>query len=1163
MPKAVESDDGLGRIAVPSLTGKTLRIFGTMFEIAARKRLASVLATVAAVYLLLESLERLASTGPGLRLLGYLAPWQSDHVQLLLALAAGLAFVWRRALMQAREQAARNAELRGELAENIQRYRSLFDLNPEAAYSLTLDGAFLSANRSVVALTGYTVEQLLGQSFAPLVAPEHLDDTVAAFANACAGQSPEYETAVLHKDGHRIDIAVKNVPIIVDGDIVGVYGVARDVTWEKRVNSELMRLYAAMGQATEGLAITDGNTKVLYVNQARAAMHGYAEPGDVIGGDTYALYPPAEHERLVSEAVPRLRAGQSWRGEVTAARLDGTTFTAEMSVSALHGGEFVSVARDITEQKAAEEAMRASEERFRASLAEITEGYFETDLHGRLNFCNQALCDILGTGTDELAQLAYREIARPEDAAEVYERFNRVFRTGEPDRGFDWSFVRSDGAVRAVETSVSLIKDRVGRPVGFRGVVRDVTEHRETDRRLRASEELYRLVSRASEETTWDGDLVSGITRCSGALFSMFGIDEEEIVFGDDWWKGRLHPEDEDRILMSLEHVFASHEGQNWSEEYRLRKESGDYAHVLTRASIVRDTEGNPVRMVGSMLDITARKQYEFELASARREAEEANQAKSQFLANMSHELRTPMHGVVGMVDVLLATELDEEQTEYADTVRRSGENLLHIINDILDLSKIEAGRLSLETTEFHLHQVVADAATPLAEVAQRKGLALVSTVDPTLPPLVCGDRWRIAQVLTNLLGNAVKFTEGGQVELHVEALDRTGDTRRVRFRIQDSGVGMTPEQVDGLFRPFRQVDSSPTRRFGGTGLGLVISRQLVEMMGGRIAVQSEAGVGSTFTVEVPFGVATAGAAGTVSAVHAPEQEVQRARSSDPTSAGEGDRGTVLVVDDSTVNQKVALTMLRNVGYTADVAVDGVEAIDALSRKEYDAVLLDLQMPNMDGYETARQVRNREEGASGGRSARRVPVIAMTASALAGERERVLAVGMDDYLPKPFRAADLQEVLSRWTAPGPAPSASTATARVEESTRGENTADADALDEKIVTELRELGEQVGDDFTETLLSEYLADAAGHVAALEQAVARGDAEALKRVAHTFKGSSASIGAAQLRLLLAELERLGSQGQLNGAHALVDAVRTALAHTTPLLRTALEGAATCGS
>ena len=310
----------------------------------------------------------------------------------------------------------------------------------------------------------------------------------------------------------------------------------------------------------------------------------------------------------------------------------------------------------------------------------------------------------------------------------------------------------------------------------------------------------------------------SGVQRWAGAVQPMLGFAPGEIGESGAWWEERIHPEDRQRVISGLNAVLESG-GRTWSAEYRLRHRQGDYKVVFDRGYVVRDDDGEPVRMLGSFMDITERRQAEQELERAKEEAESANRAKSDFLANMSHELRTPMNGVIGMTGLLLDTELDPEQREYAETVRLSGENLLAIINDVLDFSKIGAGRMELEVVDFDLRDTAEEALGLFAERAHAKGLELANFIEPGVPTALMGDPGRLTQVLTNIVGNAIKFTEEGEVML--------------RFSVSDTGIGLTAEQLSRLFRSFTQADASTTRRYGGTGLGLAISKQLVEMMGG------------------------------------------------------------------------------------------------------------------------------------------------------------------------------------------------------------------------------------------------------------------------------------------------------------------------------------------
>jgi len=489
-------------------------------------------------------------------------------------------------------------------------------------------------------------------------------------------------------------------------------------------------------------------------------------------------------------------------------------------------------------------------------------------------------------------------------------------------------------------------------------------------------------------------DLRGNIQFVNDAFCRMFGFEKARVLGRS--FKDLQHPARHARTLEIFSTVYRTGEPVR-SYEYQVSPD----LFVDQSISLERDDSGRPVTFLSIFRDCTARKQAEEATARARAAAESANQAKSEFLANMSHEIRTPMNGIIGMTALALDGPLTPPQAECLDMIRSQAESLLTIVNDILDFSKIESRRVEFESVPFTLAHAVDDVVKPLAMRAREKGITLGSSIAASVPARILGDPVRLKQILTNVIGNAVKFTEEGSVTLEVTVERRDEGPHLLHLRVSDTGIGIPPDKLTAIFEPFRQVDGSMTRRFGGTGLGLAISATLAEMMGGRIQVESTPGGGSTFDIAIPA-VAAPPNVRTESAVSAEVAATAR-RLVTPDKAAR-----ILIAEDNIINQRVAAALLTKRGHTVTVVNNGREAVDALQREKFDLVLMDVQMPEMDGFEATAAIRERER-----ETGRRIRIVAMTAHAMTGDRERCLAAGMDGYLSKPIDQRSLFEVVEK------------------------------------------------------------------------------------------------------------------------------------------------------
>ncbi len=676
----------------------------------------------------------------------------------------------------------------------------------------------------------------------------------------------------------------------------------------------------------------------------------------------------------------------------------------------------------------------------------------------------------------------------------------------------------------------------------------EAADRRKVEQALRTSEGRLTTTVQNTNIGIWDWDLSSNHVYLSPEWKRQLGYDQDELDNTFQEWESRIHPDDHDRAMGTIE-ACLSGRISGLEIEHRLRHKDGCYRWILARGTMVKNEADLSSRIMGIHIDVTDRKIVEEQLRQAKEAAEAASLAKSQFLANMSHEIRTPMNGVLGMAELLLRSVLGDKERRLTESIQHSGTVLLAIINDILDFSKIEAGKLQLEAIPFEVRRTIREAVELSVPAAQKKQLKLSWIIDEDVPMHLLGDPTRLRQILVNLVGNAVKFTDRGSIGVSVACETQSDEHYGLSITVRDTGIGVAAEQQTHIFDAFSQADGSTTRKYGGTGLGLAIVKQLVTLMEGRVELESRLGQGSAFRFTALFRRCES-----VQDPVSPTEATITARA-EPIDQPAHHRKEIriLLVEDNPVNREVACGMLESFTCRIDTAENGREALVALETKEYDLVFMDCQMPEMDGLTATRLIRERESQATpptndpAEHHSHRVPIVALTAHAMQGDRELCLSAGMDDYLTKPFTLAQLEQVLTRWipkhdaveihkdgvsrTSPvveigGHAPAAARHDGRLN-GIKVEST----ILDQSALAAIRTLQRPGHPDIFSRIVSQYVETSQEMVARIRRAILAKDSGELRAAAHRLKSSSAQLGASALAADCRELEMMGARQELD--------------------------------
>ncbi|HEV2419428.1 MAG TPA: PAS domain S-box protein [Terriglobia bacterium] len=1018
-------------------------------------------------------------------------------------LAYGIAALW------AREQRRRAEE---SLRESEGKFRFLFSNNPLPMWVYDLETLeFLEVNSAATAHYGYSHDEFLRMRVTDIRPPEDVGRLIEHMSEQRAPMQRSGVWRHVLKDGRIISAEITSHKLEFKGRPAAL-AVTQDITERKRQQEALReseeRFRTVFESSGVGIVLTGLDGRFLEVNPTYRQMLEYTE--EEMKQLTVLDVTDERDRPRCAQMVQDLVSGeiQQVTLEKRYCRKDGSLLWVNSAVSLVRDESgsprfIMAVVEDITARRYAEEALAESKEQFRLLLDSTAEAIMGVDREGNLIFANSASLKMLGYGDlkEMLGKNAHNLIhhsypdGRPFSAEECKISYPE---TGTAERHSDHDvFWRKDGTSVPVEWwSHPMLKD--GQPVGAVVAFLDVTERKRAREALESSEKRYRTMVERNVagivQTTLDGQIID----CNEPMVRIIRHDSRDEVLCHNIADFYANPADREILLDLLQN-----KGHVSAHELAITAKDGSPLWVLLNATLIQDeNRGAPV-IDASLIDITTRKEAEVTLLNAKEAAEDASRAKSEFLANMSHEIRTPMNGIMGMAGLLLETELDSDQREYVSMVKSSADSLMTIINDILDFSKIEARKMELETIDFSLRDCVEESVNSLSLRAAEKGLDLVCRIDPALPEMLAGDPARLRQILLNLLGNALKFTERGEVALTVEraaeAENEIDPRLHLHFAVRDTGIGIPKEKQRVIFESFAQADSSSTRRFGGTGLGLTIASQLVGMMGGRIWVESEPGKGTTFhfTVRLEEPVE-------LPAYSPDESSSLTARPSDNHRSLR-----VLLAEDNQVNQTLAARLLEKRGHLVVWATNGHEALAAFEKQEFDLILMDVQMPEINGFEATACIREKEQT-----TGHHVPIIAMTAHAMTGDRERCLEAGMDGYVSKPVRVEDLfstiEEVMKPMNPKSP-PESTPVNAMLDR----EKILDQFGKDEELLAEVSRI-----------FVEEY----PQALARLKGAVAARDAKRIMEEAHSLKGSVANFAFEPAIESARALETMGREDSL---------------------------------
>lgn len=1143
-----------------------------------------------------------------------------------------------------------------------------------------LDQTILFVNDSFVKTYGFdSKEELIGKSIDIIRSPNNPPEVINEIFPATITGGWKGEILNCRKDGTEFPVSL-NTAIInnENGNPVGFIGVSQDITERRIVEANLYHernlLRTILESIPDEIYVKDRKGRFLLANSACASALknvGINSAEELIGKSDLDLISSEIARKEFEEEQDMMRSGNSIIDKEQTLREESTGNILRsilISKTCLKDGlgnvvGLVGINREVTTMAIVREALTVSEEKYRTIFENVQDIFYQTDLSGIITDISPSIYRYSKYSREEL-------IGKPVETVYLNKSDRKELMRTLLEKGevvdVQFRLLGKNDAIIPTSINAHLLYDKNKRPIGVEGSLRNISERVKAENNLReASSRLSALIQ----------NLNAGVLVVNQEDSILLVNERFRSMFNFQLHLDQITAMNATSLQQIMEESFPNKEGFSKRVNVILQRRESIVREELTlKNGTILERDYVPIIIEGEYKghlwqfhDVTenrraqgilsryaedlyrAKQQAEqqnivleaqsLELIRAREAALQASKLKSEFVANMSHEIRTPMNGVLSIAELLLETKLSSEQREFTEIIMHSGESLLKIINDILDFSKIEAGKLSIENSDMNLENVVEETASLLAFKANEKNVELISHISHSVPVMVRGDAIRIRQILTNLVGNAIKFTDHGEVIIRVLKVKELYPTVELKFSISDTGIGIPVETQKNLFQPFMQADGSTTRKYGGTGLGLTISKQLIELMGGTIGLESEIGKGSTFWFTIPFevqdnipmlkhemlpplnilivddnatnrmtlnqhltswGMRVDEAVGASSAIKKIEetedsdtpfqliivdmqmpdmdglqlsrqirrtvsrkhnivmissmkvprnewiaagidafllkpirkhdlfllvsglfnhehraQEIENSPKKQEQAKIMNDV-CILIAEDNAINQKVALKMLSKMDITADLAVNGVDAVNAIRNKHYDLVFMDVQMPELDGLEATKKIRELEQPPL------HTTIVAMTANALQGDRERCLASGMDDYLSKPIKQSDLKAMIEKWT------SISIRNSNVAQQTP--TLISQHVIDPKRIAEIIELGEEA---LLLELLSLFLTDGKTSVNEIETSIKTNDAVLLRESSHKLKGSSANLGISTLQQICSSMEDYARNNEIENA------------------------------